>query len=329
MQRMRQFLTLTRLTAVETLRQPICLLLAVACILLTAATPMVVMHKFGEEGKLARDSGLAFHFVCGLLIAGTAAGSSLARELRKGTASAILSKPVTRDALFLAKYAGIACVLLLFSATAALATLMCERVEERFVSTPALTGYVTDWQTGNLLLAAPVAALLLAGLLNYLRRGAFSSSAFVLLALCVAAVFAVSGFFDRTGRFAPFDLRVAWRILPAALLVTMALLGLAARAVALSTRPRPGPTLAGCGVLFMAGLVSDYLFGQHAATSAAAAFLHAALPNWQHFWVTDALSAGGHIPLPYVLRAAGYGVLYAGGVLAFGILSFRGVEVQG
>jgi len=329
MQRIRQSLTLTRLTAVETLRQPICLLLAVACVLLTAATPLVVMHKFGEEGKLARDSGLAFHFVFGLFIAGTAAGSSLSRELRKGTASAILSKPVPRDVLFLSKYAGIGCVLLLFSAMAAAATLLCERVEERFVSTPGLTGYVTDWQTGSLLLAAPFAALLLAGLLNYLRRGVFSSTAFVLLAACVATVFAVSGCFDRAGRFAPFDLRVTWRILPAGMLVTMALLVLAALAVALSTRLRSGPTLVGCGILFMAGLVSDYLFGQHAATSPAAAFLHAVLPNWQHFWVTDALSGGGRIPVPYILRAAGYGALYTGGVLAFGMLSFRGVEVKG
>ena len=70
MLRIRQFLTMAGLTAVEAIRQPICLLLTTACVVLTALIPLLTLHNFGEDGKLARDSGLAFHLVFGLLVAG-------------------------------------------------------------------------------------------------------------------------------------------------------------------------------------------------------------------------------------------------------------------
>ena len=88
MLRVRQFVTLSILTAVEATRQPICLLLTTTCILLTMLTPMLALHNFGEDGRLARDSGLAYQFVFGLFVAAYAACSSLAREMRSGTASA-------------------------------------------------------------------------------------------------------------------------------------------------------------------------------------------------------------------------------------------------
>ena len=132
--RIRQLLTLTRLTAVEAIRQPICLLLAASCILFIAATPLTVIHNFGEDGKFARDAALALHFVFGLLIAGYSAGNSLAREFRTGTAAAVLSKPVSRNTLFLAKFLGIACLIILFSACVPARTKMIVFLDPLFSS---------------------------------------------------------------------------------------------------------------------------------------------------------------------------------------------------
>jgi len=326
--RLRQLLTLTRLTAVEAIRQPICLLLAASCILFIAASPLTVVHKFGEDGKFARDSSLAFHFVFGLLIAGYSAGSSLAREFRTGTASAVLSKPVSRTTLLLAKFFGIACVIILFSACVLPATLLSERIDEKFCMESDMTGYITDWHTGILLVAAPFAALLFAGIVNYTSHRPFGSTAFIFLLLCVLTVFVMSGFFDRLGRFAPFDFRVQWRILPAGILITLALLVLSAIAVSLSTRLGTGSTLTVSAGIFMVGLMSDYLFGRHAAVSAVSAFLYRIVPNWQHFWASDALSGGGRIPWHYLLHATVYAAAYCAGILCLGMLSFRHTEVK-
>ena len=326
--RIRQFLALAGLTAIEAIRQPICLLLATSCVLLTALVPVLSLHNFGEDGKLARDSGLAAYFVFGLFLAGYAACSSLSREMRTGTASAVLSKPVGREMFFLAKFVGIACVILAFSLCAGITTLLAERVSEKFYTTKTLQGWILDKRTGTLLAAAPFAAYLAAAFVNYLRRRPFGSVAFTFLMLSLVAVMLVSCFYDQAGGPAPFNARVEWRLVPACLLITMALVVLAAIALAVSTRFGTVPTLTICFGLFVVGLMSDYLFGRAAETSGIAAFAYRVLPNWQHFWVSDALTGGGHIPWSYVAAASVYAGLYLAAVLCLGVLSFRYADMK-
>jgi len=325
---LRQFAALSTLTALEAIRQPICLLLTTTCLLLIALTPLLIMYKFGEDGKLVRDSALAYHLVFGVLFAGYAASSCLAREVKSGTASAVLSKPVSRELLFLAKFVGVAVVVLAFSLCIGMATLLSERVAEKFVLTSRLLGYLTDWQTGRLLLAVPAAAYIAAGLINYRAKRPFQSTAFALLLLFVLLAFVVSGFFERTGEVAPFDFRVQWRILPASGLIAMALIVLSAIAMSLSTRLQAVPTVTFCVALLVLGLMSDYLFGRTCESSKPAAFLYGLLPNWQHFWACDALNQGGTIPWRYVLNVGVYAAAYSAGVLCLGLLSFRHVEMK-
>lgn len=311
------------LAAMETWRQPIFVLLTTAAVALTTLCPLLMLFHFGEEGKLARDSGLAFQFIFGLLVAVHGAGRALSREMEMGTASAVLSKPVGRGAFFVAKFAGLVAVLCLFSLCTGLATLLSERTSEKFSSTAELLGYVTDWQTGNMLLAAPFLALAGAAFLNYRMRRPFGSTASVLLLIALLAVLLIAGFFDRTGLPARFAFQVQWRIVPATLLVLLALVVLAAFTLGLSTRLSLVPTLAlSLGILVL-GLVSDHLFSRAAGTSRVAALLYALAPNWQHFWVSDGLDNGGVIPLRYVGRAAGYALVYTSGLLCLGTLSFR------
>ena len=320
-------MTLARLTALDAVRRPLCLLLVSACLVLTALTPLVLLHQFGEEGKIARDSGLACHFIFGLFIAAYTASSSLTEEIRGGTAASVLSKPVGRGMFFLAKFVGLAAVLVVFSSCATLATLLAERVSERFAFTGRVAGDITDWQTGNLLLAAPFIALLIAGLMNYSSGRPFQSTAFAFLLVVLLLVMVFSGFFDRTGYPAPYALRVQWRMVPASVLITFALVTLSALALALSTRMRAVPTITICIIVLVAGLLSDYLLGRAASQSHAASVLYGLLPNWQHFWVADALNAGGTIPWAYVARAGAYAAAYSGGLLCLGVLSFRTREV--
>ncbi|MCE9614714.1 MAG: ABC transporter permease [Lentisphaerae bacterium] len=320
------FFALAKLTAVEALRQPIVLLLFCGCVVLTALTPLLLLHAFGEYGKLARESGLACHFIFGLLVAVQAASSALAREVRTGTAAAVLSKPVGRTTFFLAKFAGVACVVMAFSIGAVLATLLSERVAEKWTITPQLAGNLIDWRTGTWLLVAPVLALAAAGILNYLRRAPFGSAAFLLVLAGLLVVFLVSAAYDRTGVRAEFDFRVDWRILPAGVLITAALLPLSALAASLSTRLATAPTLLLCGLVFVLGLLWEFWFGPAPATPARA-WLYSLVPNWQHFWVSDALTGGGTIPWPYVARAVAYAATYTGAVLALGALAFEHTDV--
>jgi ABC-type transport system involved in multi-copper enzyme maturation permease subunit len=328
MLRFRQFMAVAMLAAVESARQPICLLLLTACVLASALCPILLIYHFGEEGKMARDGGLAFHFLFGLCLSVYAAHASLARELRSGTAAAVLSKPVGRSAFFLAKFAGMATIILLFSLCATASTLLSERVSEKFGLGSEFIGYVTDWRTGHMLLAAPCLAFLCAALLNYTGRRPFSSSAFGLVVAAVLATLLIAGLFDRSGAWAPFDLRVDWRIVPASLLITMALLTVGAIALSLSTRLGSLPALAICGGLLLLGLASDYCFGRNAPQSVTCALLYRLIPNWHHFWIADALNKGGAVPWEYVWRCAVYGALYSAGILTLGVVAFRHTELK-
>ncbi len=328
MERLRQFQALAGLTALEALRQPLFLLLTAACVMATGLAPLVLMHQFGEEGRLARDGGLAFHFVFGLFAAGYAASSSLSGEMRRGTAAAVLSKPVGRATFFLAKYAGVAAVVLAFSLCATVATLLAERVAERFVMEPGIAGFVTDTRTGVLLGLAPLVAFAAAGYVNWRRRRPFESTAFVLLALFLAAIAVWACLFDRLGRWAPFRTPTQWAIVPASLLVALGLLALAALALALSTRLGATPTMALLVAFFLLGLMSDHWFGTRAADSLASATLYRLLPNWQHFWMADELGGGGTVSIRYGMQAALYGVAHIVGVLCLGVASFHGADVE-
>jgi len=62
-----QFVSVTRLTVLEVIRQPIGLLLISSCILFIALLPVLVTHTLGEADRLIRDSALSLTLVTGLL----------------------------------------------------------------------------------------------------------------------------------------------------------------------------------------------------------------------------------------------------------------------
>jgi len=327
MTRFRQAVALAGLTALEVLRQPVCLLLVLLSITLTALLPFLILHRFGEDGKLVRDSAFALHAVFGICVAGYASTTALSRELKGGTASAVLSKPVSRDLFFLAKFAGVVGVVSVFSLCSGLATLLVERIGEKFVTTGGVVGYVTDRQTGVLLLLAIAAACVIGAMANYKRQRPFGSITVTALLVGIVVCMLVAACFERSGEWAPFASRLDWRLVPVSLLITTALVLMSALAIALSTVAGTVPTLTICGAVFVLGLMSDYLFGQHAADSLWARTLYSILPNWQHFWVCDQLNAGGQVGTAYVGMASLYAAVYAAALLCLGVVVFRQRDV--
>jgi hypothetical protein len=105
---------------------------------------------------------------------------------------------------------------------------------------------------------------------------------------------------------------------------------LAALALACSTRLDTIPTLAVCSAFFLIGLMSDYLFGQRAeAGHWWASTLYTVIPNWQLFWLADALDMGkSTFHWDYVAKAFGYTVGYAGAALAIGTALFEERELS-
>ena len=101
------FCAVARLTALEAIRRPVFLLVTLSSIGGILLLPLLLNYTLGDSARIIRDSAVAFYFVGGLILAAMAAGETLTRELRRGTAATILAKPVSRSAFFLAKAAGL------------------------------------------------------------------------------------------------------------------------------------------------------------------------------------------------------------------------------
>jgi hypothetical protein len=146
----------------------------------------------------------------------------------------------------------------------------------------------------------------------------------------VTLAFVVINFFNKRVELQPFANGVDWRIVPASILILFALWILAGLALACSTRLDMIPTLAICSALFLFGLMSQYLFVDKAnAGSWWASVLYTVTPNWQLFWLADALDTGkGVYYWGYVSKAFLYAVCYVGATLAAAMIFFEDRELS-
>jgi ABC-type transport system involved in cytochrome c biogenesis permease component len=320
---MRQFVTIAGNAFMELIRQPVFLLLMTLSSVFEVFLACVNYFGFGDEPKLVKNSAMAVMFLAGLFGAVLSASASVGREIRSGTALAVLAKPVGRGQFLLAKYAGLSLSLVLLAFVNCIAALLATRM--------AFDAYgEVDYPGLTVFCGALVVAYVIAGFANYFLRRPFVSDAVLAVVLMSVVAFVVLQYIPRDpGRMGVDYKGIDWRVIPASALILMALLILAALALACSTRVDVIPTLAICSALFLMGLVSDYFWGERAkAGTWWASVLYAVTPNWQLFWLADALEGDKTIPLSYLAEAFGYACAYIGGILAVALALFQDRELN-
>ena len=320
MPRAAPFLAIARLTAIEAIRRPVFLLVALSGIGGILLLPLVIHYTLGDAARIIRDSALAFYLLGGFLLAATAGTETLARELRTGTAATILSKPVPRPLFLLAKAAGIAAAIALFTVAALPATLLAVRTgtsELQLDAPPILFG-----------LLAFCASPAIAGAWNRRTRRPFTSAAFLLLVAFLPLALAAACFFPTPLDHLTFPHNFTWNILGVGALLYLCLLMTAAAAAAAATRLDTQPALLLVTAIFLGGLVSDSLLAPRLDTAPLAHIPYAILPNVQAFWLTDALDSATAIPPLYYATAALYALAWSAAALAIGAISFRLREIH-
>jgi ABC-type transport system involved in multi-copper enzyme maturation permease subunit len=273
------------------------------------------------------NSVLAAMLLSGLFGAVLSASSSLAREIRTGTALAVLSKPVGRAQFLLAKYAGLAAALTVLTYVNMVGVLLASRM--------AFDAYgKTDLPALGIVAAGIAIAYALAGFGNFfLRRPFVSDAVFGMVIFTTLAAFVVFQF-TRQMQSLGTVAQVNWNLLPAGILILFALWILAALALACSTRLDTIATLSVCTAFFLIGLMSDYFYLKAGGTVAGgapwwASTLYTVLPNWQIFWLADAIESGkSTFHWDYVGKAFAYMVCYAGAALAVGTALFEERELS-
>ncbi len=380
---MRQFITIASNAFMELVRQPVFLLLMTSSAVFEIFLATPYYFAFGDEPKLVKNSTLAVMLLAGLLGAVLSASASLAREIRSGTALAVLAKPVGRAQFLVAKYVGLVLALSVVTYVNLLAALLASRM--------AFDAYgSTDLFAVGVFVLAIVVAYLMGGFSNYYLRRPFVSDAVLCLVLMVTVAFIVINFYNKEVKPQAFATGVDWRMIPAAVLVLLALWILAGLALACSTRLDMIPTLVICSAFFLTGIMSDYLFGRRAEPvwkfelqsemssgrwsepqrkllegiidrydgnhdgkldakerqrisaddkarlakagmggSWWASALYTVTPNWQLFWLADALEAEkSTFHWGYVGKAFVYALGYVGAALAVAVMLFEERELS-
>src|SRR2546427_3563659 len=190
---MRQFITIAANAFMELVRQPVFLLLMTSSAIFEVSLALSYYFAFGDEPKLIKNGTLAIMVLAGLLGAVLSASASLAREIRSGTALAVLSKPVGRARFLLAKYAGLMAALALLTYVNLVAALLASRM--------AFDAYgSTDLFAWGIFALSLVLAYLLGGFSNFFLRRPFVSDAVFLLMIMVTVGFIAINFYTQVGK---------------------------------------------------------------------------------------------------------------------------------
>lgn len=185
---MRQFRNIAVNAFMELVRQPVFLLLLTGSVLFEIFLAVPYYFALGDEMKLVKTSALAVMLLSGLLGAVLSASASLAREIRGGTALAVLSKPVGRAQFLLAKFAGLAAGMTLLAYVNMIGVMLA--------SWMAFDAYgKTNVLAIGIFGGAIALAYLLAGFSNYfLRRPFVSDAVFLLVVMTTIGAFLIFQF---------------------------------------------------------------------------------------------------------------------------------------
>lgn len=313
------FWAIARLTALETVRRPVCLLVTLATLAGTSLMPFFLNYTLGDAPRAIRDSALALLYTGGVLLAAWSAAEAFGGELRRGTAAVALAKPVGRGAFLAGKACGVALALAGHAAASVAATLLAVRA--------GAVEWHTDWTAAGPALAVAPLALGWAAWRNRRHGRPFASAACGALWIGYGLALAVAACWAEPAGGVDFPGNLDWAIAPVGALAGLPSLMAAAAATALAVRLNTVATVSACAAVFAGGLVSGPMLGAHWGTSFWARAACALLPDGQAFWLADALDAGRGVPGPYVAGAVAYAALWAGACLALGMWAFRRSEI--
>jgi len=311
----RNFYHVAQNTFRECLREPIFFILLCCAIVIIGLFPSLSLFVFREQIKLVVDSSMATTLLFGLITAVLCASNTISREIRNGTVLLLLSKPVSRWSFILSKMAGILSALTIFVFLCNTATIISFRVANDQFRLDYLASYI---YYGTIVLSAVWGAFR-----NFYSRKPFSSSATLSLLIIIPSFVLVMQYMPFEGSLLPFP----YYLLPALTLLFFAIWAMGAITVMLSAKLDMVANLCISSVLFFAGLISDYFLGNTAGTLTPSALLYAIIPNWQFFWMVDALANKIAIPWSYVSWAALYIILYMGICSTIAITLFNDKEV--
>jgi ABC-type transport system involved in multi-copper enzyme maturation permease subunit len=319
---------IAKVTFLQIIRQPIFGVLLILSLGIMTLAPSVTAFTLDDDNKMLQDLCLSTILVSGLLLAAFSASGAISAEIDDQTILTIVSKPINRLAFIAGKFLGVMGALLM-------ANIFMLITFQLVLRHGVLWAAYIERDVPVLVfgLGAAGMALLFAGLANYLFDWQFSPTAMAigLPLLTFAAI--LTGFFDKHWKFQSFGTGYSLDVFYSCLLLILAVWILAGVCLVCSTRLNVVWTLVIALVTLCLGMIVDWMLldkiqGSLTASKAGLSVLYTLIPNFQAFWMLDALNQTDvHITLGYLIQSAGYALCYMGATvfLAYGLFLDRQV----
>lgn len=317
-----QFLSIARNTFIESIRQPVFVVLILVGGLALVMNPNLAAYTLDDDNKLLVDLGLSTLFIVGLLLAAFTATSVVSNEIENKTVLTVISKPVSRPLFVVGKFFGVggAIGVAYWVLTMVFLLTIRHRVQQT-------AGDYLDWPVLIFGLTAIGVGLLGAAAANYFYHWVFTSTFVVSFAVLITLAWGLVLNINKYWLFQPIYVDFDLQLMIGLALVFMAVLILTAVAVAASTRLGQIMTLLVCTGAFLIGLVSEYFLGNLAQEHPWFTPIYAIVPNLQLLWPADALTLEHDYEAGLVLLIAAYTCCMIGAFLCAAVALFQTRDV--
>ncbi len=276
-----QLFTIARNTFVESVRQPILLLLVLISGLLQVFNTWTAAFSMGRsssaevygDNKLLLDVGLATIFGAGVLMAAFLATAVISSEIERKTMLTVVSKPISRAWVVLGKYLGVAGAIT--GAVVIMLAFLLLAIRHGVLTT---AGDHLDMPVILFSLGAVFGSLLLAAAGNFMYGWSFNQTAVIALLPLILLAYLGVLLVSKKWEFQPITTDMPFKIVTACLAMVLAILVLAAVATAASTRLGQVMTIVVCAGVFVGGLLSNYFLGRQAFSNSIVGVVFQAQP---------------------------------------------------
>jgi len=275
-------LAIARNTFIESLRQPVLLLLLLGNGLLTILITWMSAFSLADietaevqgDNKVLLDVGLSTVFGCGALIAGFIATAAISREIENKTILTVVSKPISRWIVIFGKFLGVSGAILIATVIMLVFLLMAVRHGVMSTAADAIDKPVVFYALGAVFISAIGGAWC-----NYFYRSNFPQVMTLLLLPLILLAYVAMLFTHRDWKFQGVASDLKPQILIACACLMMAVLVLTSVAIAASTRLGQVMTIVVCMGVFVLSLMSNYFVGRHVFDNQVVAEIEKANPT--------------------------------------------------
>jgi len=329
-----QLLAIARNTLLESIRQPIVLVVCAAATILVVMSNPFSAWTMQDDQRMFVDIGLSTVFLSTAVLASFIATNVITREIDNRTVLTVVSKPVPRPIFVVGKFVGVSGAMLLAFAYLSLVFMLVE--VHGTLQTARDPLHMPVIILGSTALAGALGA---GAWMNFFYGRSFASWTVALAIPMLGLAYLLSLFFDAEWNSVELSRQFEPEIWKALLLMALATMVLNAVAIAASTRLGQVLTLVVVIGVFVLGLLSDWMIGRALVDAASGATdaggirrlllegCRAALPNFQVFWLSDALTQKKAIPGEYIAFAVPYALAVVTGLLALATALFQRREV--